>query len=185
MSLKRLAIIIIVSNLVAAVLFWFGIIAALAKISIVLFVLITFLAGIGFTSMFANPVAVGTIILLGASGQNPFLIAAIAGLGAFIGDIAMFEMVHPSHKRLKQNKVSATFSTIVHHLVLRRSFQWLIGLTGALIILSPLSDEVGISLLSRTRVQFKTFALMTLFLNFIGILAIIYVSSFLQTIKLW
>ena len=53
-----------------------------------------------------------------------------------------------------------------------KHFRWLTLLAGALLIASPLPDELGIALLGFSKVSTRYFAILSFVFNFLGILGI-------------
>ncbi|MCI0614995.1 hypothetical protein L0244_18550, partial [bacterium] len=101
----------------------------------------SFIAGIFFTSVFTTAPA---IVILGdlAQENSPFLVALFGGLGAVLGDLLLFrfmrdrvtEDVRYLIRRTKIARFPLIFKT--------RLTRWFLPLIGAIIIASPLPDEV-------------------------------------------
>ena len=139
-----------------------------------------FLAGMLFVSTFT--VATGAIILLVlAETLSPIEIGLIAGLGAVVGDFAIFRFVKDDLARevtLIYNKIDGD-----HHLrkVLHtKYFSWTLPVIGAAIIASPLPDEVGISLMGISKLKTYQFLLLSFILNAIGIFLIVSASDVIK-----
>src|SRR3989344_8691054 len=106
-----------------------------------------FIAGMLFVSTFT--VGTGAIILLVlAEKLNPIEIGLIAGLGAVIGDVLIFRFI--------KNSLTEEIESIYNHIdsdhyltkVLHsKYFSWTLPVIGAIIIASPLPDEIGVSLM--------------------------------------
>jgi hypothetical protein len=134
-----------------------------------------FFAGILFVSSFS--VATGIVILLVLAEQlNPVEIAVIAGAGAVIGDLIIFHFVkdqlvgevQPIFERFGGKHVIALLHT--------RYFSWSIPLIGALLIASPLPDEIGVSLMGISRLNTVQFMLLSFVLNSMGIFLVVSAS---------
>jgi uncharacterized membrane protein YdjX (TVP38/TMEM64 family) len=135
-----------------------------------------FLAGILFVSTFT--VATGAIILLVlAETLSPIEIGIIAGLGAVVGDFAIFRFVKDDLAReIKQiynllNK-NHHFSKVLH----TKYFSWTLPVVGAIIIASPLPDEIGVSLMGISKLKTYQFFLVSFILNAIGIFLVVSAS---------
>jgi uncharacterized membrane protein YdjX (TVP38/TMEM64 family) len=135
-----------------------------------------FLAGILFVSTFT--VATGAIILLVlAESLSPIEIGIIAGLGAVVGDFAIFRFVKDDLAReIKQiynllNK-NHHFSKVLH----TKYFSWTLPVVGAIIIASPLPDEIGVSLMGISKLKTYQFFLVSFILNAIGIFLVVSAS---------
>ncbi|MCL4338459.1 hypothetical protein M1271_02120 [Patescibacteria group bacterium] len=111
-----------------------------------------FFAGILFVSTYT--VSIGALLLLIlAEYLNPIEIALIAGLGAVFGDYVIFRLV-------KDNLVYELADIYNHfggkhlsHLLHTRYFSWSLPVIGALIIASPLPDEMGVGLLGISKMS--------------------------------
>jgi len=134
-------------------------------------ILASFLGGFFFTSLFT--VAPATVVLAEIAQENsPFLVAALGGLGAVAGDLILFRFLkshltdqlvslfsHPKSERLLK----------LFHLNI---FHWLLVFIGALVIASPLPDELGLMLMGLSEIKPKLLIPLSFVLNSIGILVI-------------
>jgi hypothetical protein len=138
-----------------------------------------FLAGILFVSTFT--VAIGVIILSALTAYlSPLEIGLLAGLGAVVGDLIIFQFIKDNvfdevldlYKNIGGNYLSKLLHT--------KYFSWTLPVLGAAIIASPLPDELGVSLLGISRMKTYKFILLSFLLNFIGIFLVITLA---ETIK--
>lgn len=130
----------------------------------------SFIAGLFFTSIFTTAPA---MVVLGELShvQNPFMVAAVGALGSLIGDLVLFRLFRNSVardlefmvKKIKLNKL---------HIFHSRFFTWLVPFIGALIIASPLPDELGIGMMGIAKLRTARFIPISYVLNFLGILLI-------------
>jgi|SRR3989344_2929720 len=138
----------------------------------------SFIGGLFFTSVFTTAPA---IVFLGEIGQiEPILLVAIIGaIGAVCGDLLIFYLFR-NHvtkdldelmKRVKNNP----FKSLAEN----GSFRWISILTGALIIASPLPDELGIAMMGISGLRLNIFIPISFTFNFLGILAIGFASRLL------
>lgn len=136
----------------------------------------SFIAGILFVSVFtAAPatVALGEI----AQSNSAILVAIVGGLGALVGDLIIFRFV--------KNRVSEDFSYLVKiskserivSVFKLKLFRWLIPFIGALIVASPLPDEVGLAMLGLSRIKTSVFIPLSFLLNAMGILIIALIAK--------
>lgn len=131
----------------------------------------SFIAGIFFTSIFTSPVAT---VVLGEIAQtnHVWLVALSGGLGALIGDWVIFKFI--------RDQVTDDLRALLRHAGVRRLpaifrlklFRWFTALVGALIIASPLPDELGLALLGLSQIKTKRFILISFIFNTLGILVI-------------
>lgn len=141
-----------------------------------------FLTGIFFASTFT--VAPATVTLYYFSQTlHPFAIALCAGAGALVSDYAIFRFfkdgvlqeLAPLGRRISSSALFRLFETPY--------FFWLVPFLGAFIIASPLPDELGVALLSTTRMKQWKFALLSFLLNTVGIFIIILVGRYTAGMK--
>lgn len=130
-----------------------------------------FLAGILFVCSFT--VAIGAVALAALAKElNPFVLALVAGVGAVIGNYLIFRFikddildeVEPLFRKLEGNHLTKLLHT--------KYFRWSLPVIGALLIISPLPDELGISLLDIAGMSSLRFFILTFFLNSTGIFLI-------------
>jgi hypothetical protein len=108
-----------------------------------------------------------------ASLHNPVEVAVLAGAGAVVGDFlifrffkdAVFSELRPHFQFLRKPFFVRLFSSPL--------FAWLLPFFGAIIIASPLPDELGLSLLGFSKIKTWQFFLLALVLNIGGIMLIV------------
>lgn len=136
----------------------------------------SFIAGAFFTSLFT--VAPASVVIAEVGHLfSPWLVAAIGALGAVFGDMILFLFVRDS---IAQR--TTLFFTNAQRKHLKAFFRhpllhWLLPALGALIILSPLPDEVGLAMLGLSRMDLKMFIAISYVMNFLGILGVAFVGS--------
>lgn len=136
----------------------------------------SFVAGILFVSVFT--VAPAIVALVEISQSNSLIITAIiGGLGALVGDLLIFHFV--------RSRISEDFSYFIKISKLKRLtsifklkiFKWFIPLVGALIVASPLPDEVGLMMLGLSKMKVYVFIPLSFLLNSIGILIVCLIAG--------
>lgn len=135
-------------------------------------VLITsFVAGAFFTSVMTTAPAIAVLGSLSLYG-NPVSVALIGGLGAVCGDYLIFVFVRDrlgdDFAYLIKRTGSPRFFKIFH----RKSFRWVLPFAGAIIIASPLPDEMGLALLGVAKMRTSRFLLLSYTFNTAGIFLI-------------
>lgn len=131
----------------------------------------SFIAGILFVSVFtAAPATVALVEI--AQSNSVIVVAIIGGLGALLGDLIIFRFVKDKLSEdllyLLRTPGSERLTTIFK----MRIFQWLVPFMGALIIASPLPDEIGVAMVSLSKMKNSLFIPLSFVLNSIGILII-------------
>jgi BASS family bile acid:Na+ symporter len=120
-----------------------------------------FIAGSLFASTFT--VAIGALIIANiASLYNPLIIVIIGALGAVATDFLIFKLVR--HKA--ETHVNPIYKLFPHHQHLQKIlhtkfFGWSLSLVGAIILASPLPDELGISLMGLSTIKNRQFFLIS------------------------
>ncbi|MEX2012343.1 MAG: hypothetical protein WD970_01125 [Patescibacteria group bacterium] len=130
-----------------------------------------FLAGMMFVSTFT--ILPATAILFAFAQDLPALPVALTGAaGAMIMDYLAFRFIrdrllaelNPFLKMLRIYRPVNILKT--------KYFAWLAPVVGAIVVASPLPDELGLTLLGLTKISAGRFIALTFVLNFIGILLI-------------
>lgn len=130
-----------------------------------------FFAGLFFVSTFtAAPAAVVLFHL--ADRLHPFEIALLAGAGGVVGDYIIF--------RFMKDKIftELRYMFLKHGGALRVLFKspyfgWLTPILGAILIASPIPDEVGVSMLGLSKMSTRQFLLIAFLLDVIGVFLIV------------
>lgn len=145
-----------------------------------------FAAGLLFSYGFTTPFAIAAFVAM-AGEVNPWLAAPLAGFGALLSDLVIFELLRMSAfgreiERLGRTTLFSRLHGMIHHDTvpeqLRRYFLWTLS---AIVIASPLPDEIGVALLSTTtKMTERAFMILCFVVNTIGILGILYLAQALQ-----
>lgn len=131
----------------------------------------SFIAGLFFTSVFTT--APATIVLAGIAQSNSiFWVAFLGGIGALVGDLVIFRFI--------KERLSADFLYLIKKSESERLisifrlklFRWLFPLVGALIVASPLPDELGLAMMGLSKMKTSLFIPLSFLLNFLGITVI-------------
>ena len=131
----------------------------------------SFVSGIFFVSIFtAIPATV--IIAELAKTNSIFLVALVGGLGALFGDLIIFRFI--------KNNLSEDFSYLIKKsrserffsIFKLRLFRWFVPFIGALVVASPLPDELGLAMMGLSKIKTSLFVPISFILNSLGILII-------------
>lgn len=134
-------------------------------------VLGSFFAGIFFTSVFT--VVPATVVLVEMHETDSVLIVSLfGGFGALVGDLVIFNFVKDRLSQDLQYLLSLAHVQRLRHFFRLKLFRWIIPLFGALIVASPLPDELGLALMGLSRLKPSLFMLISFLLNSTGILVI-------------
>lgn len=130
-----------------------------------------FMAGMFFTSAFTTAPAIVLLGTLAKTTPMPLLVI-LGSLGAVLGDYIIFIFVKD---RVSEDlKYLLSFSRSQRFLAIFRTrlFSFFVPFIGALIIASPLPDEIGVAMLGLSKMKNKIFLLLSFVFNGIGIFII-------------
>ena len=170
-NLKRDLGVIILSIIIAAILVQTGILKDLLINAQEWRFLGSLLAGIFFVSIFT--VAPSAVILVEIMQSNPIWeVALFGGIGALIGDLLIFRFIKDSLAEdikwvINKNKYERLI--LIFHL---KFFRWFVPFIGALVVASPLPDEIGLAMMGLSKMKTAVFIPISFILNFLGILII-------------
>ncbi len=139
-----------------------------------------FVAGMLFVSTFSAVTGV-VILLILAETMSAFEIGIIAGAGAVLGDLTIFRFV----KDHLANELEDIYNHLDHRhhfikILHSKYFSWTLPVIGAIIIASPLPDEMGVSLLVISKMRTYQFIAVSFLLNAIGIFLVVSASLFIK-----
>lgn len=131
-----------------------------------------FITGIFFVSTF-TVVPASVVLYHLADRLHPVEVAILAGLGAMIGDYfilrymkdRVFRELRPLFRKYGRPYTKLLFKSPY--------FAWLLPVAGAFIIASPFPDEVGVGMLSTSKLKQWEFFVLALALNSVGIFVIV------------
>lgn len=123
------------------------------------------IAGFFYALSLTAPLATG--IFAGLLGVQPVLAAVIGGLGALLYDLGIFLFVRREVQTPLFERLKARFSGRP------RLPRWVTIVVGALIIASPLPDELGVGLWGLTAMRARVFLPLSFGLNTLGLLIIL------------
>lgn len=131
-----------------------------------------FVAGLFFTSFLTTAPAIIALGHIANASSSIFSVALVGAVGAVIGDLIIFSIV--------KNKISTNVEDIIRHskykrflkLMKNKVFRFVTPVIGALIIASPLPDELGLSMLGFSKISINTFVPISYVMNALGIVII-------------
>ena len=167
------------SMLSAYVIYHLGGLHLLHQVSVLDGYLAIFIGGVLFTFGFTAPFGDGILLEIGHT-INPWIGAVIGGFGAVIADLMIFEVMkfelfHEEIHLLRSTRFIQRIHDFLHHESFPEKLRmYLLWTFAGIVIASPLPDELGVTLVSSlTTINERTFALLSLFCNTIGILIIL------------
>ena len=132
--------------------------------------LVSFLAGMFWTSAFT--IAPSSVVFANIITTDPVSVALWGGLGAMCGDLILFFFIRD---RFMKDIDSYLRPSVMKHFI--RSFhlgflKWLSPVVGALVLASPLPDELGIALMGLSRLRLMILMPVSFVMNTLGIYGI-------------
>ncbi len=137
-----------------------------------------FFAGILFVSSFTMPISAVIFVIL-SHDIHPVALGLIGGSGAVAGDLVIFKLVKDHLVDELKELVGDDEVSELRLLFRSRYLAWTLPIIGGLIIASPLPDELGVSVLSMSKVSENRFITISFISNAFGILAIASIAKVL------
>lgn len=136
----------------------------------------SFIAGMFYTFGFTSPFSAGFFIDL--NPQSIWLAGILGGVGAFIGDMFIFELIRVSFKgefeKLGKEKPIKWIGRFFEKFFGRRIRTFLLCVVAVIFIGSPLPDEAGLTLLAGfTKIHDYVIAIISIIANTAGILVLL------------
>lgn len=170
--LIRDLVIIFVSIVVAVFLQRSGVLSELISSAQEIEFIGSVIAGIFFTSVFTISIATAVLGEIAVESQSIIQVAFFGALGSVIGDLVIFNFVKDSLTEDIKFLVEHIKAGRLAHAFHFKVSKWLIPFIGALIIASPLPDELGISMMGFAKLKAPLFVAISFTFNFLGILIV-------------
>jgi uncharacterized membrane protein YdjX (TVP38/TMEM64 family) len=138
--------------------------------------LVSLLAGVFFTSFFTTPPAIAVFAGLGEQG-NIFVIALVGALGSVLGDSLIFFFVREHVAKDAASIMSGPRLKRILRVLRKRRYRRILPVLGALIIASPIPDEIGLALIGVSTLKRWQFFILSYAMNALGILSILLLGS--------
>jgi len=131
----------------------------------------TMVAGMFFVSIFTA--APASVILFEMATVNSIWFVAFWGaIGCLIGDLLIFHFIKDNLSESIMSLVRTARKERIMSIFELKIFRWVIPFLGALIVASPLPDEIGLMMMGFAKMKTKWFIPTSFILNFFGILVI-------------
>ncbi|OGI95699.1 hypothetical protein A2917_00030 [Candidatus Nomurabacteria bacterium RIFCSPLOWO2_01_FULL_42_17] len=164
--------IIILSVIVGIILIKTGTIEKILEETQNLWFLDSFVAGIFFTSIFTTIPAIVALGEIAQLSDSVMLVAIFGGLGAVCGDLIIFRFMRDRFGEDILSLIRNSKNSRLRSMVRLKSFKWMTFILGALIIASPLPDELGLTMMGFSKTKTWLFIPVSFVFNFLGILVI-------------
>ena len=170
-------VIIVLSIIVAILLIKTRAIEEVLKQTQDLWFLDSFIAGMFFTSIFTVALAIVALGQIAQSSQSVLPVAIFGGLGALCGDLIIFRFMRDKLGEDIMGLIKNSKNGKLRSIVRLKHFRWLTFFLGALVIASPLPDEIGIAMMGFSKTKTSIFIPVSFVLNSLGILVISLVAK--------
>ena len=171
-NLTRDVGIIILSIIVAILLIKPGAIEEALKQTRNVWFLDSFIAGMFFTSVFTVAPAIVALGTIAQSSQSVLLVALFGGLGAMCGDLIIFRFMRDVLAGDIMRIINTSGNGKLQSIVRLKFFRWLTFSLGALVIASPLPDELGLAMMGFSKTKTSILIPVSFVFNSLGILVI-------------
>lgn len=131
--------------------------------------LASFVVGAFFTSLFTVVPATAAIAELARTGTPIMHLAFIGGAGAMVGDFVLYLLLREALAEPLLMLVQTSGTDRLKRFVRRGRHRFIGTLLGAVVIASPLPDEVGLLLMGFAKAKWYTTLMITYVLNAAGI----------------
>jgi hypothetical protein len=138
-----------------------------------------FLGGLLFSYGFTSPFGIAIMVEI-APHVNPLYAALIGGVGAFLMDLSIFELLrfsafHDEIRHLRQTRWFVQLHRLIRHSsISERVRTYMLWSFAGIIIASPLPDELGVSIVSSTTdIHPRAFSIICFLCNTAGLLIIV------------
>jgi len=132
----------------------------------------SFLSGMLYSYGFTAGPATALLLIM-AKQQNIFISALVAGIGSLFTDLVIFKLIRHSFmdevRRLYRERLVAAIRGRTPGGIKK----YMLPVIAAVIIASPLPDEIGVSMLAMSTHRTRTFCLVSYLLNTAGIFVIL------------
>lgn len=135
-----------------------------------------FIAGIFFVYIFSVAPAM-VVLLIMAREYNPLLVSLFAALGSVIGDYIIFKIFRNRIFDEWAPILAEIKGTYIYKLFHTPYFHWTLPILGALLIASPIPDEIGVGVLGLSRLSDRQFIFLAFLLDFAGLLALVFLAG--------
>ncbi len=133
------------------------------------------LAGALFVSTFT--IATGALILMTlARTLSPIELILLAGIGAVLGDLLIFLFVKDDVVKEIEPIYNEITGSHLKKILHTRYFAWTLPVVGAFIIISPLPDELGVSLMSVSEIKTGKFLIISWVSHTVGMFLLVSAS---------
>lgn len=136
-----------------------------------------FIGGVLYVSTFTA--AIGALLLISMTETVPIIpLCLLAGLGGLVGDMIIFRFIRSSVQSELHRLYYAFGGKFITRIFKKnKPLSWILPILGAIIIASPLPDEVGVSMLGVSQIRTVHFTIMAFSLNAMGVFGLLVLAT--------
>jgi len=164
--------IVVISIVAAALLVKTGIIKNLLASTQEMEFIGSFIAGMFFTSIFTTAPAIVALGEIAQLSSSIVPVAIFGSFGALCGDLIIFRFMRDRLGKDIMHLIKNSGNGWLKSVIRLKFFRWLTFFLGALVIASPLPDELGLTMMGFSKTRTSLFIPVSLIFNFLGILII-------------
>lgn len=176
-NLKKDVGIIVLSIIAAFLLIKTGLIGEFLSLTQGLWFLDSFIAGLFFTSIFTTAPAIAAFGQIAQASQSMLPVVIFGGLGALCGDLIIFRFMRDRLDKDIINLINHSGNNKLRLIFQMKVFRWLTFFLGALVISSPLPDELGLAMMGLSKTKTSILIPISFIFNSIGILIIGFIAK--------
>lgn len=137
----------------------------------------SFFAGLFFVYGFTAAPATAILLIL-AKQQNIFLASILAGFGALLGDLLVFNFIKSSFMDEIREFSKEKLVILIRRKIPDFLENYFLPVIAGFVIASPLPDEIGVALMaSSPKISLRVFSIMAFLLNTLGIFVILLIGG--------
>lgn len=139
-----------------------------------------FLGGILFVCTFTISIGAVILFILANNGLSILEIALFAALGEVTFDFIVFHFIRSKELENELKELFDKFGGYkLRHLIKTKYFSWTLPVIGAVILASPLPDELGVSLMGISKMKQSKFLVTAFILDFVGVFFVVTAAKIL------
>lgn len=135
------------------------------------------IAGVFFTSAFTTAPAIILLGKISLYSSSPLLVAIFGATGALLGDLIIFRFIHQRLRIEVFAMAGKKFGNKLKHIFQKKIYHHYAPFMAAVIIASPLPDELGLAIVGLDSRKQGSFELFSFIANFAGILIIALIAQ--------
>ena len=165
-------VVIAISVIVAIIFIKLNILEEVLNTTKDFFFLNSFVAGLFLTSVFTTAPAIVALGKIAQLSQSVIPMTIFGGLGALCGNLITFYFIKDRLMRDVTYLINSSGNNKLKHIFKLKFFRWLTFFLGALIIVSPLPDELGLVMIGLSKTKNSLLIPVSFLFNLLGILII-------------